>query len=43
MRGTKLVVDGNQVVGARGAAIASLDRPNDNERVAGWIARFLAG
>jgi GMP synthase-like glutamine amidotransferase len=25
------------------AAIASLDRPNDNERVGGWIRRFLAG
>jgi GMP synthase-like glutamine amidotransferase len=24
------------------AAIASLDAPNDNERVAGWIRRFLA-
>ena len=23
------------------AAIASLDAPNDNERVAGWIRRFL--
>jgi len=22
-------------------AIASLDAPNDNERVAGWIRRFL--
>ncbi len=25
------------------AAIASLDRPNDNARVAGWIKRFLKG
>ena len=25
------------------AAIASLDRPNDNARVAGWIERFLKG
>ena len=24
-----------------GAAIASLDAPNDNARVAGWIRRFL--
>jgi hypothetical protein len=23
------------------AAIASLDAPNDNRRVAGWIRRFL--
>ena len=25
------------------AAIASLDRPNDNERVGGWIRQFLTG
>jgi GMP synthase-like glutamine amidotransferase len=25
------------------AAIASLDKPNDNERLAGWIRRFLEG
>ena len=25
------------------AALASLDRPNDNARVAGWIERFLKG
>ena len=25
------------------AAIASLDRPNDNDRVGGWIRRFLVG
>lgn len=25
------------------AALASLDRPNDNGRVAGWIGRFLKG
>ena len=25
------------------AAIASLDQPNDNARVAGWVRRFLAG
>ena len=23
------------------AAIASLDEPNDNDRIAGWIGRFL--
>jgi hypothetical protein len=24
-------------------ALASLDTPNDNERVAGWMRRFLKG
>jgi GMP synthase-like glutamine amidotransferase len=40
----KVLIDGrrHRLVGAD-EAIASLDAPNDRERVAGWIRRFLAG
>lgn len=36
-----LIAERYDIVSDPGAAIASLDTPNDNARVAGWIRRFL--
>jgi GMP synthase-like glutamine amidotransferase len=38
-----LIEERYDVVPDPGAAIASLDAPNDNARVGGWIRRFLLG